>query len=97
MEKVGSSGEIPAGRKSHIGTDLSGGHPVSVKYEQNLALTDKHLRWPPFDPEQKVGPDVQGYVQCTSCHDPHDDSRSDKYPFWRKATFSEVCNACHKY
>ncbi|HWR82161.1 MAG TPA: cytochrome c3 family protein [Candidatus Deferrimicrobium sp.] len=97
MRSVGSQGEIPVSRPSHIGTDLSGTHPVSVKYQEATALADDHLRWPPFDPERKVGVDAAGYVQCTSCHDPHDDSRSAKYPFWKKATFDEVCTVCHKY
>ena len=97
MQNVGSRGEIPATRKSHIGTDLTGTHPVSVMYSQNVALADAHLRWPPFDPEKEVGTDAAGYVQCTACHDPHDDSRSGKYPFWKKATFDEVCDVCHSY
>jgi predicted CXXCH cytochrome family protein len=97
MRGVGSRGEIPAGKRSHIGTDLTGTHPVSTKFGQDLALVDKHLRWPPYDPEQLVGTDAGGYVQCTSCHDPHDDSKSEKYPFWRKATFDEVCVVCHSY
>lgn len=97
MSNVGQSGEIPSSNKSHIGTDLTGTHPVSIKYNQNVAILDKNLRWPPIDPENKVGPDANGYVQCTSCHDPHDDSRSDKYPFWKKATFDEVCKACHSF
>jgi hypothetical protein len=97
MKNVTVSGKIPVSRKSHIGTDLRGSHPVSVKFDQRVALTNKSLKWPISDPEQAVGTDHNGYVQCTSCHDPHDDSKSDKYPFWKKPTFSEVCKACHKY
>ncbi len=97
MRNVGASGEIPAGRKSHIGTDLSATHPVSIPYRQSTASSVSHLRWPPSDPENKVGPDPDGFVQCTACHDPHDDSRSDRYPFWKKATFDEVCLTCHVY
>jgi hypothetical protein len=97
MRNVGGSGEIPAVRKSRIGTDLSGTHPVSVKYSQTMALSSRHLRWPPADPEGEVGPDENGYVQCTACHDPHDDSRSERYPFWKKATFDEVCDVCHQF
>lgn len=97
MRNVGGSGEIPTARRSRIGTDLSGTHPVSVRYSQPLAMSSRHLRWPPADPEGIIGPDEGGYVQCTSCHDPHDDSRSERYPFWRKATFDEVCEACHDY
>lgn len=97
MRNVGQFGEIPSSKKSHIGTDLTGTHPVSIKYDQSTAIADKNLRWPPIDSENKVGPDANGYVQCTSCHDPHDDSRSTKYPFWKKATFDEVCKVCHNF
>lgn len=97
MRNVGSSGAIPTTRRSHIGTDLTGTHPVSVKYSQNVALADAHLRWPPFDPAREVGTDAGGFIQCTACHDPHDGTRSTKYPFWKKATFDEVCEVCHSY
>ncbi len=97
MRNVGENGEIPVTRKSNIGRDLSGTHPVSVKYQQSTALEVDHLRWPPIDLEGKVGPDADGYVQCTSCHDPHDDSRSERYPFWKKATFDDVCMTCHSF
>jgi hypothetical protein len=97
MQNVGAGGEIQSNRKSLIGTDLSGTHPVSVKFQQNAALADQNLRWPPLDPERRVGVDADGYVQCTSCHDPHNDSRSERYPFWQKSSFDAVCNVCHKY
>ena len=97
MKNVGARGELPANKKSNFGLDLSGTHPVSVKYKQSSALAVDHLRWPPLDPEKSVGPDAEGYVQCTSCHDPHDNSKSDRYPFWKKATFDEVCLTCHTF
>lgn len=96
MQGVGAGGEIPEGRKSNLGTDLSGTHPVSIKYEQNLALGRASLRWPPFDPDEEVKLDSNGFVQCTSCHDPHG-SRSAKLPFWNKETFGQVCVVCHDY
>lgn len=97
MKNVGAGGELPTAKKSNFGLDLSGTHPVSVKYKQSSALAVDHLRWPPLDPEKSVGPDAEGYVQCTSCHDPHDNSKSDRYPFWKKATFDEVCLTCHTF
>jgi len=96
MTNVGPSGEIPSGRRSNLGTDLTGTHPVSVKFQQRSALMKSGLRWPPVDPQKQVGTDADGYVQCTACHDPHG-SRSTKYPFWQKETFSEVCDVCHEY
>lgn len=97
MQNVGASGAIPQLNKSNIGRDLSGTHPVSIPYKQATALSVSHLRWPPVDAEKKVGPDADGFVQCTACHDPHDNSRSDKYPFWNKSSFDEVCKTCHTY
>lgn len=96
MVNVGPSGEIPSSRRSNLGTDLTGTHPVSVKFQQRSAVMKSSLRWPPFDPEGEVGVDSEGYVQCTACHDPHG-SRSEKYPFWRKESFSQVCQVCHVY
>lgn len=96
MVNVAKDGSIPVTRKSHIGTDLRGTHPVSVKYNQTNALASDNLHWPPVDPANEVGPDHNGYVQCTSCHDPHDDSKSTKYPFWKKSNFADVCKVCHK-
>lgn len=97
MNNVGSYGEIPATRKSNVGTDLSGTHPVSVKFDQQVAMASSHLKWPVSGLNKSAVIDFNGYVQCTSCHDPHDDSKSVKYPFWRASTFSEVCKACHKF
>lgn len=97
MQNVGAGGEIPANKRGNFGLDLSGTHPVSVQYTQSTALSVDHLRWPPLDPEKKVGPDADGYVQCTACHDPHDDSKSKDYPFWKKTTFDEVCLTCHAF
>jgi predicted CXXCH cytochrome family protein len=96
MTGVGPSGKIPSGHRSNLGTDLSGTHPVSVRFQQEKALMKPSLRWPPSDPLNQVGVDGNGYVQCTACHDPHG-SRSAKYPFWQKESFSEVCNVCHAY
>lgn len=97
MTGVSQDGTISANRKSNFGIDLAGTHPVSIKYRQSTTLAVDHLRWPPLDPENKVGPDANGYVQCTACHDPHDNSRSDRYPFWNKTTFNEVCLTCHEF
>ncbi len=96
MQGVGASGEIPAGRRSHLGTDLSGTHPVSIKFEQQQSMEKSAMRWPPVDPGNEVGTDADGFVQCTSCHDPHG-TRSKTLPFWNKETFGQVCVVCHEY
>lgn len=96
MTGVNQEGSIPSNRKSNLGIDLTGTHPVSVKFTQNLALMSKKLVWPAGDRMNSDLLDADGFVQCTTCHDPHS-SASEKYPFWKRATFSEVCEACHQY
>jgi hypothetical protein len=48
--------------------------------------------------------DGQSRMQCTTCHDPHDDTRAANaldLPFWRQTSvvflneYDDVCNACH--
>ena len=63
----------------YLGTDLSGGHPISIVYDDNLVserAQDQSLMQlntlPLNDPYVKLYPTQNGYgVQCTSCHDPH--------------------------
>lgn len=56
--------------KANLGKNLSDDHPISFVYDQTLALS-AHL----VSPATLTGPvklDSNGYVQCTSCHNPHD-------------------------
>ncbi len=60
---------MPSGL-SNFGTDLSGHHPVSFVYDSALATLQGEL----VDPttlQQEVRLDKNHEVQCTSCHDPH--------------------------
>ncbi|MEW6003550.1 MAG: hypothetical protein AB1638_13015 [Nitrospirota bacterium] len=93
----------------YIGTDLSGGHPLSIKY--NMILVNNRnsntefcrLNPPPLgDPYVKLYPTKGEFgVQCTSCHDPHTnrsiETRDGKPwpPFWQKETHDAVCEVCH--
>lgn len=90
--------------RRYFGTDLSGSHPVSfVVQEVNT----------PADPARDIGIrpvasirsdgevrlDAQGKMQCTTCHDPHDDSnyRAGRTPhFLVKPNLTEVCLVCHE-
>ena len=54
-----------------LGTDLSDDHPISFSYDTSLSsgaqLKDRALL------NEQVRLDANGQVQCTSCHDPHND------------------------
>lgn len=91
------------GMVGYIGTDLSGGHPISIIFDEALvSLRNQdpnimHLNWPINDPHVKLYPTQRGRgVQCTSCHDPHGGRGGPTAPpFWQKPTHDEVCLVCH--
>ena len=88
----------------YIGTDLSGGHPVSIIFNQTLRDLRRQnvpdaiqLNWPVVDRDVKLYPTQGGYgVQCPSCHDPHGTKApASEAPLWRKDTYDAVCLVCH--
>jgi len=85
-----------AGSSSSLGTDLSGDHPISFVYNQalvnNLAGTDAALN-PPTTLTGKVKLDHNNKVQCTSCHNPHDDQFGNFLAV--DNTGSALCLNCH--
>jgi len=93
------------GRPGHLGTDLTGGHPISFVVSDAAVAPAAPGRDMGVKPLAVVGgdPDVKldrlGKMQCTTCHDPH----SDRYyqpglvpRFWVKPTVGEVCTTCHE-
>lgn len=82
---------MPAGR-ARIGTDLSDDHPVSFTYDGALAAQKGELR-DPSTLTDRVRVDHAGQMQCTSCHDPHD----NKYGKFlvRENNGSALCVSCH--
>jgi len=77
---------------SKLGTDLSDDHPVSFVYDEALAIQNGELA-SPSTLTNTVRLDKSGELQCTSCHDPHDDSLG-KF-LVRPNKFSELCVTCH--
>ncbi len=75
-----------------LGTDLSDDHPVSFVYDESLAIQNGELA-SPSTLTNTVRLDRSGELQCTSCHDPHDDSLG-KF-LVRPNNFSELCVTCH--
>ncbi len=101
---VDASGKLLPGAEGHVGTDLSGSHPISIVFDEALVArrnSDRrlmHLKWPIADRDVRLYPTQGGRgVQCTSCHEPHDAVAGGEGtpPFWQKATYEEVCLVCH--
>jgi predicted CXXCH cytochrome family protein len=94
---------LDIGLPGYLGTDLSGGHPISIVFDTalvNLRNEDPHimhLNWPINDPDVKLYPTQRQYgIQCISCHDPHGGKGGPGAPpFWRKSTHDDVCLVCH--
>lgn len=98
------------GRASQI--DLSVTHPVSFVYDvgndgvddvviNTINATKPGTNQYQLPPVPDFAPlDGQGRVQCTTCHDPHKDTRPtgpDFLPFWRNEIDGYVftCGECH--
>ena len=81
-----------------FGTDLTGHHPVSFTYDSLLATAHGGLK-DPLTAASSLGGTIDqdmlesGRVQCTSCHDQHDDSLGN---FLVKTGFS-LCFTCHSF
>jgi predicted CXXCH cytochrome family protein len=86
-----NSSTMPAG-PSNLGTDLTGTHPVSFVYDNALATADGNLRAPNTLPPD-VRLDRAGEMQCTSCHDPHNNQYGSFLVM--DNTASALCLACH--
>lgn len=83
---------MPAG-EANLTADLGDDHPVSFAYTAALAALDGHLA----DPGTLTGEvrlDATGQLQCTTCHDPHDDANGDFLVL--PATDAALCEACHQ-
>lgn len=83
---------MPAGN-SNIGTDLSDDHPVSISYTSALAAARNGELANPSTLTGKVKLDGSGRLQCTACHNPHDNSNG-KFLVMPN-TASALCVSCH--
>lgn len=82
---------MPPG-SARLGTDLGDDHPVSFRYDIQLAVENGQLM-NPASLTTDVRLDRQEELQCTSCHDPHD----DQYGMFlvRDNYASGLCLTCH--
>jgi predicted CXXCH cytochrome family protein len=82
-----------AGSPASLGTDLSDDHPISFRYTPSLALQDRSLADPGLI-DERVRLDANGEMQCTTCHDPHDNSYGDFLVLDNQD--SGLCRTCHQ-
>jgi predicted CXXCH cytochrome family protein len=77
----------------NLGTDLGDDHPVSFVYDGALAVKRGDLVDPSGLPKA-IRLDETGQMQCTSCHDPHEDRRPN---FLRMGNLDgALCLTCHR-
>jgi predicted CXXCH cytochrome family protein len=91
IQMQGGVTSMPVGR-ANVGTDLSDDHPISFTYNSALVAANGELR-DPATLTDKVRVDRDQQMQCTSCHDPHD-NRFGKF-LVKDNTASALCVTCH--
>jgi predicted CXXCH cytochrome family protein len=93
MQQNGTSVTTMPQGPSNLGTDLSGDHPISFVYDSALAAKDPQIKDPAIL-TGKVRLDGNSRLQCTACHDPHNDQYG-KFLVMDN-TGSALCLTCHK-
>ena len=83
----------PVTGRANLSTDLSDDHPVSFEYTTALARTHGQLA-DPATLTSRVPLDATRQLQCTACHDPHDN------PFRAFLRLDDkggaLCTSCHQ-
>jgi len=89
--------KLPAGSKSNLSKNLSDDHPISFLYDDSLAaLKNGELALPEtLAPETRL--DQSGSLQCTTCHDAHDNEFGNFLVKDNKPAGSPLCITCHTY
>lgn len=83
----------PLSGGASLGTDLSDDHPVSFVYDVALASRQRQLAMPSSLPRE-VRLDQAGQMQCTSCHNAHED-KFEKFLVMDNRG-ARLCVACHR-
>jgi predicted CXXCH cytochrome family protein len=78
--------------KANLGTDLSDDHPISFVYSSALSTEDVQIRLPSVVPAQ-LRLDRSRELQCTTCHDPHDNRFGNFLVMSNQR--SDMCRSCH--
>jgi predicted CXXCH cytochrome family protein len=82
---------IPSG-PTNLTNDLSDDHPVGFRYDRVLSNRDRQIR-PPQLVDHRLPLGERGELECTACHDPHNNELGD---FLRLPEREGVlCLSCH--
>jgi predicted CXXCH cytochrome family protein len=82
-----------------VGTDLRDDHPISFTYDSTLASQDQGL-YDPTTQNSGLGSTIhvdllhEGRLECSSCHDVHNQSGSD-FLLVKSNAGSSLCLTCH--
>ncbi len=91
---VSSLGKIPADTNpalnANLGTDLSTSHPVSMTYGLSGELNDKGTL-----ANKGISLSEDTYVECTSCHDPHNNQYGNFLVRDNSTEHDLLCRDCH--
>ncbi|MDR3578333.1 MAG: cytochrome c3 family protein [Oryzomonas sp.] len=88
---------LPPGQPSNLTTNLSDDHPISFAYNDTLAGLKKGDLAFPETISTVTKLDESGSLQCTTCHDPHDDEFGKFLVMDNTPTGSPLCITCHTY
>jgi predicted CXXCH cytochrome family protein len=88
---------LPPGQPSNLTTNLTDDHPISFAYTDALAgLKKGDLAFPEaISAVTKL--DESGSLQCTTCHDPHDNEFGNFLVMDNTPNGSPLCITCHTY
>lgn len=87
------AGRLTASSNAYVGTDLGDDHPVGITYDASKDPTGFVSKTgnPANYPDKLLADDL--YVECTSCHDPHDDTYANFLV--ESNSGSQLCKRCH--
>lgn len=87
------SGKLTSASNAYIGIDLQDDHPVGVIYDQSKD-NDFYIKTgnPLLYPDKLLSDGL--YVECNSCHNPHDDTYSNFLV--ESNANSALCGRCHQ-
>ncbi len=84
--------DVDPAKNPNLGTDLSNDHPISMSY---LAETSSEFNSPALLQQQGVKLSEGTYVECTSCHDPHNNENGNFLVRNVSVQRDALCTTCH--